>query len=204
VASARVVEGLGFDLEGTARSAVADGAEWADDARYALTAADHAAWTARPRSVPDVVRLVELTPGTARAMLDVRTHPSQRRFVSTVAESFADALFPDVINGAPVVPWLRAIEADGARVGFMMVAERTEHHPEAHLWRLLVDRRHQRRGIGDLALSALVTELKAAGHTSLTVDWNLGPGSPEPFYLRRGFVKVRDIDEHEVEGRLSF
>jgi RimJ/RimL family protein N-acetyltransferase len=203
VASARLVESLGFELEGTARAAVADRDGWADDAHYALTAAGHAAWAARPLGPPDVVRLVEITPATARAMLELRTHPTQRRFVSTVAESFADALFPDVINGAPVLPWMRAIEADGERVGFVMLAERTEQHPEPYLWRLLVDRRHQRRGIGDRALTVLVDELRSAGHTSLLVEWRLGPGSPEPFYLRRGFVKVRAVSEDEVEARLT-
>jgi RimJ/RimL family protein N-acetyltransferase len=203
VASARLVESLGFELEGVARDAVRDGDGWADDAHHALTADAHAAWAARPQGPPDVVRLVEITPGTARAVLELRTHPSQRRFVSTVAESFADALFPDVINGAPVVPWLREIEADGERVGFMMLAARTEQHPEPYLWRLLVDRRHQRRGIGDRALTLLIDELRAAGHAGLLVEWRLGPGSPEPFYLRRGFVKVRAVSDHEVEGRLA-
>jgi hypothetical protein len=35
------------------------------------------------------------------------------------------------------------------------------------------------------------------------VNWNLGPGTPEPFYLARGFVKVRDLNDVEVEGRLT-
>ena len=85
----------------------------------------------------------------------------------------------------------------------MMVAEATEHHPEPYLWRLLIDRRHQRRGIGDRALTLLVDRLRAEGHRALGVDWNLGPGTPEPFYLRRGFVKVRNVREDEVEGRLE-
>ena len=203
IASARLVESLGFDLEGVAVEAVRDGDGWADDARYALTAGAHAAWRDRPVGPPIDVQLVEITPATARAMLDLRVHPTQRRFISGMTYSYADALFPDVINGAPVVPWLRAIEADGERVGFMMLADVTEHHPEPYLWRLLIDRRHQRRGIGDRALTSLVEQLRAAGHRTLLVDWNLGPGTPEPFYLRRGFVKVRNVSEDEVEGRLA-
>jgi diamine N-acetyltransferase len=84
-----------------------------------------------------------------------------------------------------------------------MLAAATEHHPEPYLWRLLVDRRHQRRGIGDRALALLVDQLRADGHRSLLVDWNLGPGTPEPFYLARGFVKVRQLAVDEVEGRLE-
>jgi RimJ/RimL family protein N-acetyltransferase len=203
VASARLVESLGFELEGVAVEAVRDGDGWLDDARYALTAGAHAAWRDRPVGPPVDVQLVEITPSTARAMLDLQVHPTQRRFISGMTYSYADALFPDVINGAPVVPWLRAIEADGERVGFMMLAEVTEHHPEPYLWRLLIDRRHQRRGIGDRALTLLVERLRAAGHRTLLVDWNLGRGTPEEFYLRRGFVKVRDVGEDEVEGRLE-
>jgi RimJ/RimL family protein N-acetyltransferase len=203
VASSRLVEALGFELEGIARSAVRDGDEWSDDARYALTVDGHAAWAARPQGSPAEVRLVEITPATARAMMDVRTHPSQRRFVATVADSYADAMFPDVVNGAPVVPWLRAIEADGERVGFMLLAEATAHHPEPYLWRLIIDRRHQRRGIGDRALTLLIEQLRAAGHTGLGIDWHRGPGSPEPFYLARGFVPVRELGDEEVEGRLA-
>ncbi len=203
LASARLVESLGFELEGVAKEAERDGAGWADAARYALTAGAHAAWRERPTGPPTEVALVEITPATARAMLDVKANPTQRRFISPIANSYADALFPDVVDGAPVVPWLRAIEADGERVGFMMVAEATAHHPEPYLWRLLVDRRHQRRGIGDRALTLLVERLRAEGHRGLGVDWNLGPGTPEPFYLRRGFVKVRNVREDEVEGRLE-
>jgi RimJ/RimL family protein N-acetyltransferase len=203
IASARLVESLGFDLEGVAVEAVRDGDGWADEARYALTAGAHASWRDRPVGPPVDVQLVEITPATARAMLDLHVHPTQRRFISGMTYSYADALFPDVINGAPVVPWLRAIEADGERVGFMMLAEVTEHHPEPYLWRLLIDRRHQRRGIGERALSLLVERLRLAGHRALLVDWNLGPGTPEPFYLRRGFVKVRNVSEDEIEGRLA-
>ena len=202
--SVRLLESLGFEREAEWRAAVRVGDEWVDDARYAHTADSYAAWTARPQGPPADVRLVEITPATARAMLDVRTHPSQRRFVATVADSYADALFPDVVNGAPVVPRLRAIEADGEIVGFLMLAEVTAHHPEPYLWRLLVDRRHQRRGIGDRALTLLADELRAEGHKTLMVDWNLGPGTPEPFYLARGFVKVRNLHVDEVEGRLTF
>jgi RimJ/RimL family protein N-acetyltransferase len=203
LASARLLESLGFEREAEGSAAVRVGDEWVDDVRYAHTADSYAAWTSRPRTAPADVRLIEITPATARAMLDLRTHPSQRRFVAPVADSYADALFPDVVNGAPVVPRLRAIEADGELVGFLMIAEATAHHPEPYLWRLLVDRRHQRRGIGARALGALVEGLRAEGHATMLVNWNLGPGTPEPFYLARGFVKVRDLNDVEVEGRLT-
>jgi diamine N-acetyltransferase len=102
----------------------------------------------------------------------------------------------------PVVPWYRAVEADGELVGFVMLAERTAAHPEAYLWRLLIDRRHQRRGIGDLVLASLAARLRAEGHDTLLVSWAPGAGGPEPFYLARGFVPTGVVEDGEIEARL--
>ena len=204
VASARVIESLGFEHEGTAVAAVWAGGEWSDDARYGLTEVQHAAWTARPRQRPQDVRLVEITPATARAVMALRTQPNQERFVSPVRNSYADALFPGSENGAPVVPWMRAVEADGELAGFVMLTEVTDRHPVPYLWRLLIDRRHQRRGIGDRVLALLVARLRAEGHESLLVSWHPGPGGPEPFYLARGFVPTGEVDDDEIVARLTF
>jgi ribosomal protein S18 acetylase RimI-like enzyme len=132
----------------------------------------------------------------------LETHRSQRRFVATVAESLADALVPEVIDGAPVVPWFRAIAADGELAGFVMIAETTEQHPEPYLWRLLIDRRHQRRGIGERALVLLAEHLRAAGDEVLLTSWVDGPGGPEPFYRRLGFEPTGTVIDGEIEGRV--
>lgn len=202
-ASARVLEGLGFEHEGTAVSALLHRGEWVDDARYALTAEARRAWRERPRHPPGDVRLVEITPDTVRTVLALRTHPSQQRFVSPMPNSFADALFPPLVNGVPVTPWLRAIEADGELVGFVMIAEATAAHPDPFLWRFLVDRRHQRRGIGDRALNLLIDRLRAEGHRRLLVSWHPGHGGPEPFYVQRGFKPTGVVEDGEIEAALD-
>jgi len=151
-----------------------------------------------------VVRLVEVTVDNAEVVFALATHDTQRRFVAPMADSFADALFPAIENGAPVVPWLRAIEADGVVAGFMMTAERTAAHPETYLWRLLIDRWHQRRGIGDRALALLVDRLRSAGEKTLLVGWSPGTGGPEPFYLSRRFVPTGRVDDDgEIEARAT-
>jgi len=93
----------------------------------------------------------------------------------------------------PVVPWLRAIEADGDLVGFVMVAWRTAHHPNPYLCRLLVDRRHQRRGIGNRALDLVEEACRANGDTAIEVGWSEGRGSPAPFFESRGYVRTGEI-----------
>ena len=203
IASARVVERLGFRFEGTAVSSVFDRGEWTDDARYAVLADARRRWRERPLDPPADVRLVPITPETHRDVARLVTHETQTRFVATVAASFGDALFPELVDGAPAVPWYRLIEADGVSAGFVMLAEVTEHHPEAFLWRLLIDRWHQRRGIGTRVLGLLADRLRAEGHTTLLVSWSQGVGGPEPFYLTHGFVPTgRLVDGHEIEARL--
>jgi GNAT superfamily N-acetyltransferase len=115
--------------------------------------------------------------------------------------SFADALFPEVVDGAPVVPWMRAVVADEEIAGFVMLALRTDHHPEPYLWRLLIDRRHQRRGIGGRALDLVSEECLGMGASTLLTSWVEGKGSPRPFYLRHGFEPTGKIVDEETEAR---
>jgi diamine N-acetyltransferase len=166
---------------------------------------DRTYWLARPTAAPTSLELVEITPDDAYLWGRLVTHRSQERFVATMPLSFRDALFPEVVDGAPAVPWLRGVMADGDRVAFVMLAEVTDHHPEPYLWRLLVDRMHQRRGIGTLALREMVRLLDEQGHRTLTTSWVAGvPGTPEPFYFRHGFVPTGRLIDGEVEGRLSW
>jgi RimJ/RimL family protein N-acetyltransferase len=200
IASARLLEDLGFRYEGQAKAAALVRGAWEDDDRYALLRADRQDWLARPTGRARSVHLVEITRDNLRAVGELATHHSQERFVSTMSGSFRDALFPGVVNGAKVVPWLRAI-ADGPELaGFLMLAEATTAHPEPYLWRLLVDRRHQRRGIGSQALAILFDKLRADGHSQIRVSWVDGSGGPRPFYQRLGFVPTGKIIDGEVEA----
>lgn len=205
IASMRVLERLGMQQESLARSAYHWGGEWVDDLRYAMTKDDRDAWLARPLTPPDAIELVEITPDDAHLWGRLRTHHSQQQFVSPMALSFRDALFPEVVDGAAVVPWMRGILADDERAGFMMTAQVTDHHPEPYLWRLLIDRMHQRRGIGELALRSLIERLSGQGHTTLVTSYVDGvAGCPAPFYHRLGFVPTGEMDGDETIARLTW
>lgn len=204
VASAMVLERLGFLFEGHTRLSYWVGDENSDDWIYGLTRADWEAWHTRSGSVPEEVRLVEVTPENVIDVYRLRTHKSQERFVAPNAVSFAQALAPELVDGAPLVPWYRAVEADGSLVGFVMVAETTDRHPVPYLWRLLIDRMHQRRGIGAKVLDLLVRDRSARGDRSMLTSWVPGKGSPERFYLARGFEPTGRIVGGETEGRLRF
>jgi diamine N-acetyltransferase len=125
----------------------------------------------------------------------VATHASQERFVAPMAVSFRDALVPPVRAGLPSVPWYRAIEADGDVVGFLLAAARTADRPNPYLWRLLVDRMHQRRGIGSAVLDRFEQWCRDQGATAVEVDWRDGPGSPAPLGLARGYAPTSRRDD---------
>ncbi|MGA7280543.1 MAG: GNAT family N-acetyltransferase [Acidimicrobiia bacterium] len=200
-ASAMVLERTGFLFEGHTRSSFWLDDVVSDDWIYGMTREDLNTWRDRKRSSPIEVRLVEVTVENERAISRLRTHRTQETFVAPVLASFADAMFPEVVDGAPVVPWMRAIEADGELVGFLMLALSTKHHPEPFLWRLLIDRLHQRRGIGGKALELVADECRAMGDETLLTSWVEGKGSPERFYLDRGFTPTGRLVDGETEAR---
>ena len=200
-ASAVVLERSGLLFEGHTRSSFWLGDAVSDDWIYGMTRPNWDAWITRNRNPPDVVKLVEVTVDNERAVSKLKTHKSQESFVAPMGWSFTDALFPEVVEGAPLVPWMRAVEADGELVGFVMLALRTEHHPEPYLWRLLIDRLHQRRGIGGRVLDLIAEECRAMGDATLMTSWGEGKGSPGPFYLGHGFEPTGRKIDHETEAR---
>lgn len=203
-ASAMLLERIGMRFEGHTRSSFWLDDENSDDWIYGMTCADREAWRDRPRSRPATVQLVEIDADSMSAVRRLVTHKSQERFVAPVWASYGDALFPEVVDGAPLIPWMRAIEADGELVGFVMLALTTEAHPEPYLWRLLIDRMHQRRGIATSVLDLLVEQCRTWGDRTLMVSWEEGKGSPEPLYLGYGFERTGNIVDGEIEGRLTF
>lgn len=202
VASAQVLERTGFRFEGRTALSYWVGEDNSDDLLYGMTRADFVAWRERPRTPPGHVELVPITPDNARAVRRTATHKSQERFVAPTLCSFADALVPEPEDGVPVVPWYRGITADGEVVGFVMLTAVTEAHPEPFLWRLLIDRLHQGRGIGARVLEAVIEECRTWGGDQLWVSWAEGRGSPEPFYRRRGFVPSGGRIDDEVEASI--
>lgn len=202
LASARLLERLGMTYEYWAEKSFWWRGAWDDNLHYSMTADQRRAWRDRPCTAPEHVRLVELTHENFRDYGRLRTHRSQERFVAGVTQSYADALFPGTHGGHPVVPVLRGIEADGEPAGFLMYADAANPGtPHPFLWRFLVDRVHQGRGIGARALRLWLDDLRAAGHAAVGTSWVQAPGGPEPFYLAAGFELTGEMDDGEALAR---
>lgn len=203
-ASARVLEACGFTYEGTARSAAFVRGEWADDARFALLRPDWEAWKSRPTDPPRTLELIELTNADVRPLMRIGPAFSQRGMVAPTGASFGDALIPAVIDGEPIKAWYRGIRADGELVGFVMVAEPHHTVPHPYLWRLVIERRHQLRGIGRRTVLAVAEHWRALGATRLLVSFVPDlPGNPQRFYERLGFVLTGNVEGDEVEAVLD-
>lgn len=186
-ASMRVLESVGMTFESLTRMSCCVDGEWEDDLHYAMSADDRRVWRARPRHVPDRVELVEVGPSNADQFGGLETHYSQQAYVAPMLRTYRDALFPESVDGVVTVPWMRGIVADGVPAGFLMTTTTYGLREGWYLWRLLIDRVHQRRGIGRLALELLIDELRQRRVPQLFVSCGEGHGSPRPFYEALGF-----------------
>jgi diamine N-acetyltransferase len=111
-----------------------------------------------------------------------------------------------------VEAWPRAIEADGQLVGFVMLSD-TSLRPAAtpphayYLWRFMIDRRHQGRGLGEEALRLVIDHVRTRPEArALSLSYVPGQAASERlarFYGRMGFVPTGEIDEGEVVMRLA-
>lgn len=134
--------------------------------------------------------LIELT-HRAREFLLLKVHEGQEHLVASVAQSFADALFPpaDYEYGAPH-PWIRGVLRNSEPVAFIMCADPTEQQKDPWLWRLLVDKAHQGRGIGKFAVNIVLARYREMGCDRVLVCWTPIEGNAGDFYKKLGFVET--------------
>ena len=108
---------------------------------------------------------------------------------------------PPTAHGETVVAWCRVVIADGEPVGLAMVGRSPSGEQAPRLWRLLVDRLHQRRGIGSAVIGLVADRCRSWGAAELLASWRPGKGSPGPFFVSRGFVPIGTRDDGEVDAR---
>lgn len=144
-----------------------------------------------------IVTLREITAVTVRDVIKLAVHPAQANFVAPNAVSLAQALFsPEA--------WYRAIYADETLAGFVMIYDESlrdppKDHPQAGLWRFMIDANQQRKGIGREALAQVIAHVRAEGRFKVfETSYVPGPGCPEPFYLGAGFRHTGRLDGEEV------
>jgi diamine N-acetyltransferase len=131
------------------------------------------------REVDDTVR--------AELIREVHVTDEQLDYISDVEESLAEAAEVPEAN-----PWYRGVYDDGVPVGFVMIAWDVEPTEGLigpwFLWKLAIDRDHQRRGYGQAVIATIVELVRGEGGSELYTSYTEGEGGPAPFYARLGFV----------------
>ena len=149
------------------------------------------------------VALREVTAANREQVLGVRRAPGQERFVSSVAESLAEAEKYPQAN-----PWYRAVYAGDASVGFVMLSwDCVPRPPDVFgpwfLWKLLIDERFQRLGYGREVVRLVAELVRAEGAERLLTSYVPGDEGPAAFYEKLGFVPTGEVDEDEIIASLD-
>jgi diamine N-acetyltransferase len=155
-----------------------------------------------------IVTLREITEDTLHGILDLQVSGAQQKYIASNAVSIAEAHFNP--GG-----WFRGVYSGDRPVGFVMLFNPTI--PGANptdpveptdmvLWRLMIDHRYQRQGLGRRTLDLVRGHIVAlGGFMRLLSSFVPGPDGPEGFYLSCGFTKTgRHWDKGtEIEIALS-
>jgi diamine N-acetyltransferase len=143
------------------------------------------------------IKLREINAETLSAVLDLKVTDIQKKFVASNAESLAEALFEPQA-------WYRAIYCSDVVVGFVMLADESQlipppEKPNVWLWRFMIYSKHQKKGIGRIALQQVIAHVRNKGiFDALQLSYSLGPECPEDFYLSLGFRHTGRLNDGEV------
>jgi diamine N-acetyltransferase len=149
------------------------------------------------------VHFREITEANRAAVEALVVAPDQERYVRDVAGSLVEAT-----EYGDARPRFWALYDVDTPVGFVMISDgitpadmqRKGYLGPYYLWRLLIDRDHQRRGYGTAAIRLVVAHLRASrpdAHTLIT-SCQPGPLTPVPFYLGLGFQDTGEIHDGEA------
>jgi GNAT superfamily N-acetyltransferase len=126
----------------------------------------------------------------------------QRRFVSPVVRSLAQAAYEPA--GRPL-----GLYRGDTPVGFLLLYDARQHKTrpaeQLYVWRLMIDARYQRLGLGQSAMRWVVEEARRQGMPEVGLSHVMEDGHAGPFYAKLGFVYTGEIDEgeHKMVLKLS-
>lgn len=121
-----------------------------------------------------------------QAILALELLPGQQDFVASNADSLEEAG-----EDGDAVP--RAIVADGRVVGFLMYDASND--DEANIYRFMIDRREQGRGLGRAGIAAALGEIAGLAHVrKVSICYEPANTAAKQLYASFGFVE-QGLDE---------
>ncbi len=144
-----------------------------------------------------MIRLRSVTRDNIDEVLGLSVLEEQRAFVSSTAESLAQAY----VYRETAFPF--AVYNDEEPVGFIMMGY-YEEKAYYTLWKLLIDRKHQNKGYGRKALELGISFLKEKYGVS-EIYTGVSPGNTvaKSLYLSEGFKETGVFENNMEELRLQ-
>lgn len=130
-----------------------------------------------------------------RAILALELLPGQQNFVASNADSLEEAG-----EDGDAVP--RAIVADGRVVGFLMYDASND--DEANIYRFMIDRREQGRGLGRAGIAAALGEIAGLAHVrKVLICYEPANTAAKQLYASFGFVEQGLDEDGEMIAELD-
>ena len=130
-----------------------------------------------------------------RAILALELLPGQQDFVASNADSLEESG-----EDGDAVP--RAIVADGRVVGFLMYDASND--DEANIYRFMIDRREQGRGLGRAGIAAALGEIEGLAHVrKVLICYEPANTAAKQLYASFGFVEQGLDEDGEMIAELD-
>ncbi len=139
-----------------------------------------------------MIHLKEITNDNLGEIMKLAVHDDQKDQVAPNSVSIAQGHYSDIA-------WFRGIYSDEVPVGFVML-EVDEPKNDHWIWRFMIDKNHQGKGLGKAATDKIIEFFKTETNATKIVlsyvpkDQNDAGG----FYKKLGFNETGEIDDGEV------
>jgi histidinol dehydrogenase len=167
-------------------------------AEMRLSAAASEQAPALPRAVMFRVRPVDA--GNLEAVMKLEVAAGQKHLVAAVPVSLAQVAYEPA---GRAVAMFDGEEAVGMMLLFDARMSKDKPAEQLYLWRLLIDARHQKRGLGRLAMDWLAAEARRMGLRELGLSHVDARGHAGPFYEKLGFAYTGERDGRELKMFLA-
>ncbi len=137
-----------------------------------------------PSALPGEFNVRPVDAGNADALMALDVAPGQRACVASVARSLAEAAYQPA--GRPL-----GLYRGDVPVGFLLLydarLDKDKPAEQLYVWRLMIDSRYQRVGLGRLAMRWVLDEARRLGLREVGLSHAMLPGHAGPFYQKLGF-----------------
>jgi diamine N-acetyltransferase len=140
------------------------------------------------------VRLQDVTAQNWRAVVSLKLADDQRSLLASNLYSIAQSKFDEAAQP-------RAICAGDEVVGFLMydVPEVEDEDQTVTIYRFMIDKDHQRKGYGRVALAKAIEEIREIpGIEKISISYLRNNEVAKRFYASFGFVEI-ESDAHDDE-----